>query len=193
MSLIKALALFKGADRGDSLDSTIKWCNSFLDRHLWRYYKKTIHLRVPNAPLVSTAFKFSCVHIKKARSDGGWNKEGWRKEIRGRLEECSRAPTGGVMWRTKQREGNWLVTFNDVFSVEASLCLRSATGGKEVHVRGVSAYSSLLHSSRELKQLQNKLCSLFAVSVLITSDFSHGFSLSTEANAWFFCAYLGLV
>lgn len=82
MSLIKALALFKGAGRRDSLDNTIKWCNSFLDRHLWRYYKKTIHLRVLNAPLVNTAFKFSCVHIKKARSDGDWNKEGWGKEIK---------------------------------------------------------------------------------------------------------------
>lgn len=64
-----------------------------------------------------------------------------KRDKRGRLQECRGAPSDGVMRRTKRRRGNRLVTFNDVFSVEASLCLCPATGGREVHVRAVNAHS----------------------------------------------------
>lgn len=80
------------------------------------------------------------------------------RDKRRRLWKCSEAPSDGVTWRTKQRGGNRLVTFNDVFSVEASLCLCSAPGRKEVHVSDVNTYKHThsciyTHSCHELKQI----------------------------------------
>lgn len=85
-----------------------------------------------------------------------------------RLQESSRSQSDGVMWRTKQQSGNRLVTFNDVLSVEASFCLCSATGGKDVHVRthiythtSMHKHTVLMNWSRSLsmqnQSLHNKL------------------------------------
>lgn len=52
-------------------------------------------------------FKFSCVQNQKSRKKT-WMKDerGVRKrDKRGRLRENSRAPSDGVTWRTKRREG----------------------------------------------------------------------------------------
>lgn len=58
----------------------------------------------------------------------------WGGDRRGRLEGSSRSRRDEVTWRTRQQEEEEIkkqFTLNDVLSVQASLCLRSATGGAE--------------------------------------------------------------
>lgn len=71
-----------------------------------------------------------------------------------RLQECSGTPRDGVTGRTTQGRGNRLVTFNDVFSVEASFCLCSATGGKQCQLPRMHPHiHAQRHNSHECKQI----------------------------------------
>lgn len=90
----------------------------------------------------------------------------WRGErggVGGEIKEGDYRRTAGLWvmgWHQGQSGGekNQLVTFNDMFSVEASLCLCSVTGGKEVHVKGVSRQASAhvaaqTHNSHECHRI----------------------------------------
>lgn len=129
ISLSKAI-LSRGAKRG--VQSIVQ---SSMMQHILKKAPVKIklikHLSRFVVRLAETAFKFCWVHIlqkiEKGQKRCGWEERGKKTDKRGRLEECSRALNDGVMWRTKQRRWNPLVTFNDVFSVEASLCLCSGT------------------------------------------------------------------
>lgn len=120
-----------------------------------------------------------------------WEERGKETDKRGRLQECSGALDDGVMWRTKQGRWNPLVTFDDVLSVEASLCLCSGTQREESvsRVPGHIRTHTHTHSAHDLTQITKHAEHVCVTNYCIQCE---GTKTTCECSHSFFLRYSSL-